>query len=69
MRSSARDSTARYSAKTGGDRYRRAGVVMARRRTVRCKPRGLSAPDTTMLVSRTKRRGSNRFFLWPGHGR
>jgi len=41
---------------------------MARRRMVRCKPRGLSAADTTIFVSRTKRRGSIQPSLalaWP----
>src|SRR5260370_1265404 len=36
---------------------------MARRRTGRGKPRGLSAADTTILVSRTKRRGSIQSLL------
>jgi hypothetical protein len=69
MRSSGRDSTARYSAKIGGDRYRRAGFVMARSRTVRCKPSGLSAADTTILVSRTNRRGNIRFLALIAHCR
>src|ERR1700682_2754130 len=41
---------------------------MGRRRTLRGKPRGFSAADTTILVSRTKRRGSIQSLLslaWP----
>jgi hypothetical protein len=36
---------------------------------VRCKPAGLSAADTTILVSRTKRRGSIRPLLSLVQGR
>jgi hypothetical protein len=60
-----RPRTPAYSSRMGGVTYRRAGFVMARSRVVRCSPSGLSAADTTMLVSRTRRSGSiYRFFFF-----
>lgn len=45
--------------------YSRAGLVIARRTTVRCNPSALSAAETTMFVSRTSQSGiiGASFFL------
>ena len=49
----------------GRDTYKRAGLVMASSRTVRCSPAGLIAEEIRTFVSITRRRGSiYRFGFW-----
>jgi hypothetical protein len=47
------------------DTYSVAGFVIASRRTVRYSPSGLSAAETTILVSITSRSAIIRAWVWP----